>query len=82
MGAVSGEGSKVNSCRVRRDKKLVILGRRALSIYSVIGLGLTMTMGNCFHVADVETKAERLNNSLEVTQTVKCSCRPEAMLVK
>lgn len=41
-----------------------------------------MTTGNYFHVADVETEAERFNNSLEVTRPVKCSFRPEAMLVK
>lgn len=41
-----------------------------------------MVTGNYFHVADVETEAEGFSNSLEVTWPVKCSCRPEAMLVK
>lgn len=64
---ISGEGSEVNSYKLRRDKKPVIIHICTLSIYYAICLWLTMTvaMGSYFHVLDVETEAERFNNLLE-----------------
>lgn len=43
---------------------------------------MTVTMDNYFYDAEVETEAERLNNLLKVTRSVKCSSRAKAMFVK